>query len=160
MDPRASIPLVPLHLTALAILSPNNAPLYVHSFTGPADELRHYHLAHAAVDVIEERIVMSTTPTKPADSYLGLLFCMEDMAFYGFQTTTKLRMVLSIALVDAMIKDADIVAVFRAVHHLLLEAIHNPFLSLPPSFRARPAHQIPEKQAPPPPPPSTTPGIS
>jgi hypothetical protein len=55
MDPRASIPLVPLHLTALAILSPNNAPLYVHSFTGPADELRHYHLAHAAVDVIEER---------------------------------------------------------------------------------------------------------
>lgn len=50
-----SIPLVPLHLTALAILSPNNAPLYVHSFTGPADELRHYHLAHAAVDVIEER---------------------------------------------------------------------------------------------------------
>ncbi|GFZ46241.1 hypothetical protein JCM24511_04488 [Saitozyma sp. JCM 24511] len=165
MDPRVSIPLVPLHLTALAILSPNNAPLYVHSFTGPADELRHYHLAHAAVDVIEERncgwknqdeitdraVVMSTTPTKPADSYLGLLFCMEDMAFYGFQTTTKLRMVLSIALVDAMIKDADIVAVFRAIHHLLLEAIHNPFLSLPPSFRARPAHQIPEGQEPPPP---------
>ena len=30
---------------------------------------------------------------------------------YGFQTHTKLRMVLSVALVDAMIKDADIVAV-------------------------------------------------
>lgn len=80
-------------------------------------------------------------------------------------------MVLSIALVDAMIKDADIVAVgrarragraytpfltsdvlqvFRAIHHLLLEAIHNPFLSLPPTFRARPAHQIPENQEPPP----------
>jgi hypothetical protein len=81
-------------------------------------------------------------------------------------------MVLSIALVDAMIKDADIVAVgrrragdahtspltltscvlsqvFRAIHHLLLEAIHNPFLSLPPSFRARPAHQTPENQEPP-----------
>jgi len=71
---------------------------------------------------------------------------------YGFQTPTKLRMVLSVALVDAMIKDADIVAVrpigplrvvyhahaqiFRAVHHLLLAAIHNPFLSLPSSFRA------------------------
>ena len=47
---------------------------------------------------------------------------MEDMALwvpltnqthgsYGFQTNTKLRMVLSIALVDAMVKDADIVAV-------------------------------------------------
>jgi len=23
---------------------------------------------------------MTSTPTKPADSYLGLLFCMEDMA--------------------------------------------------------------------------------
>ena len=30
---------------------------------------------------------------------------------YGFQTTTKLRMILSVALVDAMIKDADIVSV-------------------------------------------------
>lgn len=25
-------------------------------------------------------VVMTATPTKPADSYLGLLFCMEDMA--------------------------------------------------------------------------------
>lgn len=68
---------------------------------------------------------MTSTPSKPADSYLGLLFCMEDMALYvdhltlrmtlkpsyGFQTNTKLRMVVSVALVDAMIKDADIVAV-------------------------------------------------
>jgi hypothetical protein len=102
MDPRTPVPLVPLHLTSLAILSPSNAPLYVHSFTGPSDELRHYHLSHAALDVIEERsewtrlrwclractrrspahgpVVMTSTPTKPADSYLGLLFCMEDMA--------------------------------------------------------------------------------
>lgn len=43
---------------------------------------------------------------------------------------------LSVALVDALIKDADIVAVFRAVHHLLLGAISNPFLSLPRSFSA------------------------
>lgn len=54
MDPR-SAPQLPLHLTSLAILSPTNAPLYVRSFTGPDDELRHYHLAHAATDVIEER---------------------------------------------------------------------------------------------------------
>ena len=58
-------------------------------------------------------------------------------------------MVLSVALVDAMIKDSDIVAVgsaiyianeqiFRAVHQLLLSAVYNPFLSLPPSFKAVP----------------------
>jgi hypothetical protein len=46
---------VPLHLTSLAILAPSNAPLYIHAFTGADDELRAYHLAHAAVDVIEER---------------------------------------------------------------------------------------------------------
>ena len=55
MDPRTAAPLVPLHLTSFAILSPQNAPLYVHSFTGKEDELRHYHLSHAALDVIEER---------------------------------------------------------------------------------------------------------
>lgn len=48
-------PSVPLHLTSVAILGPDNAPLYVHAFTGPEDEMRAYHLAHAAVDVIEER---------------------------------------------------------------------------------------------------------
>jgi hypothetical protein len=25
---------------------------------------------------------MTSTPNKPADAYLGLLFCMEDMALY------------------------------------------------------------------------------
>lgn len=25
-------------------------------------------------------VVMMSTPSRPADSYLGLLFCMEDMA--------------------------------------------------------------------------------
>ena len=60
MDPRASLPLVPLHLTSLAILTPTNAPLYIHSFTGKEDELRHYHLAHAAVDVMEERSESTT----------------------------------------------------------------------------------------------------
>ncbi|WOO80868.1 Trafficking protein particle complex subunit 2-like protein [Vanrija pseudolonga] len=129
-------PAVPLHLTSLAILAPSNAPLYVHSFTGKDDEMRAYHLAHAAVDVIEERIVMNAQPNRPSDSYLGLLFCMEDMAFYGFQTPTKLRLVLSVALVDAVIKDADIVAIFRAVHQEVIRAIHNPFLSLPSSFSA------------------------
>lgn len=48
-------PAVPLHLSSLAILAPNNTPLYVKAFTGKDDELRAYHLAHAAVDVIEER---------------------------------------------------------------------------------------------------------
>lgn len=61
---------------------------------------------------------------------------------YGFQTTTKLRLVLSVALVDAAIKDSDIVSVFRALHNLLLRVISNPFLSLPRSFHATPARAV------------------
>lgn len=61
---------------------------------------------------------------------------------YGFQTTTKLRLVLSVALVDAAIKDSDIVSVFRALHNLLLRVISNPFLSLPRSFHATPAKAV------------------
>ncbi len=40
---------------------------------------------------------------------------------YGFQTNTKLRMVLSVALVDAMIKDGDIVSV--SPYSFLIQAV-------------------------------------
>lgn len=53
---------------------------------------------------------------------------------------------LSVALVDAAIKDADIVAVFRAVCHLLLQVINNPFLSLPDSFSAKHVEKKETKQ--------------
>src|SRR4051812_42191714 len=32
---------IPLHLAMFGIISPNNAPLYVHSYTGSQDELRY-----------------------------------------------------------------------------------------------------------------------
>lgn len=67
---------------------------------------------------------------------------------YGFQTNTKLRIVLSVALVDAPIKDADIVAIFRVVHQLILQATHNPFISLPATFKATPAPPVPESTTP------------
>jgi hypothetical protein len=54
-------------------------------------------------------------------------------------------MVLSVALVDAAVKDGDVVAIFRAVHQLLLRATNNPFLSLPESFTARPAKEVKEE---------------
>jgi hypothetical protein len=46
---------VPLHLATFAIVTPNNNPLYVHSYTGVQDELRYHHIAHSALDIIEER---------------------------------------------------------------------------------------------------------
>lgn len=49
---------------------------------------------------------------------------------------------LSVALVDAAIKDSDIVSVFRALHNLMLRVISNPFLSLLRSFHATPAKAV------------------
>lgn len=46
---------VPLHLATFAIVTPHNSPLYVHSYTGVQDELRYHHIAHSALDIIEER---------------------------------------------------------------------------------------------------------
>lgn len=46
---------VPLHLVTFAIIAPDNSPIYVHSYTGPQDELRYNQLAHSALDVVEER---------------------------------------------------------------------------------------------------------
>lgn len=52
-----------------------------------------------------------TTATRISSSPSSQLITRDS---YGFQTTTKLRMILSVALVDAMIKDSDIVAVSPA----------------------------------------------
>ena len=38
--------------------------------------------------------------------------------------------------------------IFRAVHQLVISAIHNPFLSLPPSFQARKAPRLRQKNGP------------
>lgn len=85
-----------------------------------------------------ERATLGSTPCFPTFSPPS----QRADPSYGFQTTTKLRLVLSVALVDAAIKDSDVVAVFRALHNLLLRVIANPFLSLPASFRATPARRV------------------
>jgi hypothetical protein len=37
-------------------------------------------LSHHEQMKADGEVVMTSTPSKPADAYLGLLFCMEDMA--------------------------------------------------------------------------------
>ena len=65
---------------------------------------------------------------KTTDSYLGMLYAMEDYAVYaamspcpfsigkltgavrsyGYQTNTRIKFVLAIALADAVIRDIDV----------------------------------------------------
>jgi len=45
------------------------------------------------------------------ESYLGFLYALEEVAVYGYVTPLKLKIVLALALTDAVVRDADIISV-------------------------------------------------
>lgn len=45
------------------------------------------------------------------DCYLGHLYSMEDVAVYGYITPTRVKIILALELADAVVRDADVVAV-------------------------------------------------
>lgn len=54
------------------------------------------------------------TLTKHTECYLGLLYAMEDVAVYGYMTPLKVKIVAALALSDNVVKDADMVQLFKA----------------------------------------------
>ena len=98
-------------------------------------------------------LVGGGTATKPTDGYLGLLYVMDDVAAYGYVTPLKVKIVLALALTDAVVRDAEVIMVgslslpplqttrhdvrlthalqtFKAMHMALYHAVSNPFLKL------------------------------
>jgi hypothetical protein len=51
--------------------------------------------------------------TKNTDCYLGLLYTMEDVAVYGYVTPLKVKIILALALSDAVIRDSEIIMVSK-----------------------------------------------
>lgn len=47
-------------------------------------------------------------PGKTVDTYFGLLYTMGDYAVYGYQTNTRIRFVLCLALSEAPTRDLDV----------------------------------------------------
>lgn len=154
----------PLKVNAIALVSALNHPIIVRSFN-PGDSLKYNYVAHTSLDVIEERsqqlcliyrrrihkhlnIIVALGP-KFMDCYLGHLYSMEDVAVYGYITPTRVKIILALELEDAVVRDADVVAVcrrgklvllpmhadfspkiFKAVHAAYNETMSNPFLRL------------------------------
>ncbi|KAF9451697.1 Sedlin, partial [Macrolepiota fuliginosa MF-IS2] len=117
-----------LKLNAVAFISPQNHPILIRTFTRQDEHAIKYHyLAHTSLDIIEERVAAAG---KAGDCYLGLLYTMEDVAVYGYITPLKVKIVLALALTDSVVKDLDIVAIFKAMHMAYFNAISNPFLML------------------------------
>ncbi|KAF5364257.1 hypothetical protein D9756_000651 [Leucocoprinus leucothites] len=117
-----------LKLNAVAFISPQNHPILIRSFMRQDEHAIKYHyIAHTSLDIIEERV---TAAGKGGDCYLGLLYTMEDVAVYGYITPLKVKIVLALALTDSVVKDLDIIAIFKAMHMAYFSAISNPFLRL------------------------------
>ncbi|TEB30241.1 hypothetical protein FA13DRAFT_579058 [Coprinellus micaceus] len=117
-----------LKLNAVAFISPQNHPILIRTFSKPDENAIKYHyIAHTSLDIIEER---ANLHGKFTDCYLGLLYSMEDVAVYGYVTPLKVKIVLALALSDSVVKDVEVIMLFKAMHMAYYNAISNPFLRL------------------------------
>ncbi|KAF9483930.1 trafficking protein particle complex 2 [Pholiota conissans] len=117
-----------LKLNVVAFISPQNHPILIRTLSKQDDQTIKYHyIAHTSLDVIEERVAAAG---KAGDCYLGLLFSMEDVAVYGYITPLKVKIVIALPLSDMVVRDADIITIFKALHMAYYSSISNPFLKL------------------------------
>ncbi|KAK7691876.1 hypothetical protein QCA50_005280 [Cerrena zonata] len=75
------------------------------------------------------RLVQAATAFKSTDCYLGLLY-VEDVAVYGYMTPLKVKIIIALELSDSIVRDADVVTMFKALHTAYRLSVGNPFLRL------------------------------
>ena len=61
------------------------------------------------------------------DSYLGLLYPIEELRVYGFMTNCRIKLIA--VLDEEDVKDAEMKALFRRLHALYVDTVSNPFHS-------------------------------
>ncbi|KAI0774125.1 trafficking protein particle complex 2 [Fomes fomentarius] len=118
-----------LRLNAVAFVSPQNHPILIRTFIQGQDELKYHYIAHTSLDVIDERITAAVA-SKSTDCYMNLLYTMEDVAVYGYITPLKVKIIIALALTDSVVRDTDVLTIFRALHTAYRQAVANPFLRL------------------------------
>ncbi|KAH9918174.1 trafficking protein particle complex 2 [Epithele typhae] len=107
-----------------------NAPSHlIRTFAQGQDELKYHYIAHTSLDVIDERNAAAIA-SKSTDCYMNLLYTMEDVAVYGYMTPLKMKIIIALALTDSVVRDADVLTIFRALHTAYRHAVANPFLRL------------------------------
>eukprot|EP00762_Andalucia_godoyi_P001810 ANDGO_06118.mRNA.1 Trafficking protein particle complex subunit 2-like protein len=122
---------------SIAVIGRLNNPLYLATFQGAADRVRFSTISHAALDVIQERIVEGHAESP----YLGLLFPVDDLHVYGYVTNTNIKFV--VITLETFENDAAMHHLFSQIHEAYLTAISNPFapidtpLAVSPKFHTR-----------------------
>ncbi|KZT12598.1 trafficking protein particle complex 2 [Laetiporus sulphureus 93-53] len=119
-----------LRLNAVAFVSPQNHPILIRTFAQPRqDELKYHYIAHTSLDVIEERIAAAQA-AKSTECYLNLLYTLEDVAVYGYVTPLRVKIIVALAMTDSVIRDVDVISIFKALHTAYRLSVANPFLKL------------------------------
>ena len=109
-----------------------NNPLYIKAY-GQHDQLRFHFIVHTALDFLEEKVNSTPQQMAPAaggaaskhDSYLGLLYPIEELRVYGYLTNCRIKLIA--VLDDDEVKDGEMKALFRRLHALYVDTTSNPF---------------------------------
>ncbi|KMZ61024.1 Trafficking protein particle complex subunit 2-like protein [Zostera marina] len=113
-------------IACVAVVGQKNNPLYLQSFTSIGDDLKHHHIVHCSLDVIDERV---NTPKKSGsrlnESFLGLLYPTETYKVYGYLTNTKVKFILVTTTSTGM--DPESRNFFGKLHAAYADAVSNPF---------------------------------
>lgn len=128
-------------IACVALVGPGNNPLYLRGFRAPPavagqevedPAARFHYIVYCALDVFEERMALGAKDKSSAhDMYLGLLYPTEEYRVYGYVTNSRVKLVLVVdaaaAAGETGTKDAELRAVFRALHAAYVDAVANPF---------------------------------
>ncbi|KAK9896298.1 Sedlin [Cystobasidium minutum MCA 4210] len=133
-----------MRILSIALIGRQNQPLFIKSYGRPTatveEDLKWHFVAHTSLDVFEER---EASNFRQNDHYAGLLQVMDDYAVYGYQTSTRVKIVLVLALTEETVKDNDIKTIFKAIHNAYVAYLSNPFnesCGEGPDFVAPPIH--------------------
>ncbi|RGB34131.1 Sedlin [Rhizophagus diaphanus] len=116
-----------IKIQSIAIIGKQNNPLYIKNFSLSHPDLKYHYIAHTSCDVIEERV--GAAGSEAADTYLGLLYAMEDLDVYGYITNTRVKFVVVLSVTDA-IKNTDMKNLFKRIHNAYINQVCNPFYNL------------------------------
>eukprot|EP00322_Chrysochromulina_rotalis_P029860 CAMPEP_0115849264 /NCGR_PEP_ID=MMETSP0287-20121206/11359_1 /TAXON_ID=412157 /ORGANISM="Chrysochromulina rotalis, Strain UIO044" /LENGTH=147 /DNA_ID=CAMNT_0003303225 /DNA_START=11 /DNA_END=454 /DNA_ORIENTATION=- len=119
-------------VVGVALLGKENNPLYIKAY-GQHDQLRFHFIVHTALDFLEEKVgAQQQQQSAPGavgaskhDSYLGLLYPIEELRVYGYLTNCRTKLIA--VLDNDEVKDGEMKAFFRRLHTLYVDTTSNPF---------------------------------
>ncbi|KAH8296994.1 hypothetical protein KR044_002667 [Drosophila immigrans] len=110
----------------IAVIGKDNAPLYLATSDLERELDLQYHV-HAALDVVEEKCLISKGAPDSKELYLGLLYSTEIHKIYGFVTNSRVKFIVVIDSSNVALRENEVRAIFRNLHMLYTDAVCNPF---------------------------------